>query len=80
MDLTKLATAEIRNFDAPKLREVERDIRRELLNVRMDIFTAPATYTGKVRNLKLSLARIRTVQTERARKVTEQPKPKKTKA
>lgn len=63
MELHKLKAEEIKGFDAAKLRETEAQIRRELLNVRMDIYTAKAAHGAKIKGLKKSLARLLTVAT-----------------
>lgn len=68
MELTKLAIDEMRNFDDARMREVERDLRKELFSIKMDIFTAPAQHTGKIRNLKVNLARLLTVKNEKKRR------------
>jgi len=69
MDHTKIGMVDIRSFESPRLKEVEREVRRELANVRMDIYTAPTAHTGNIRKLKKALARVMTVQTEKNRKV-----------
>lgn len=59
MDLTKLTTEEIRGLDLAKLKEVEKDIRREQALLRMDVYG-----TGKASKrqaLKKNLARVLTV-------------------
>lgn len=61
MELHKLTTDDIRGFDAAKLRETEKDVRREMANLRMDIYTAKSQHTGKIRGLKKALARLLTV-------------------
>ena len=66
MDALKLKTEEIRKMDVVKLRETADEIRRELANIRMDIYSAPTVNTGKVRKLKKNLARVMTIQNENA--------------
>lgn len=61
MDLHKLKTEEIRGFDAGKLRETEHEVRRAMVNIRMDIYTSRNAQTAKIRGLRQSLARILTV-------------------
>lgn len=59
MDLLKLTTEEIRGLDSAKLKEVEKDIRREQALLRMDVY---ATGTAsKKKALKRNLARVLTV-------------------
>lgn len=70
MDLTKkLPVGEMRNFDAKRASETEKEIRKELLNIRMEIFKAPAANAGKKRNLKKALARLLTVKSEKQAKL-----------
>ena len=62
MNLHKVKTEELKGFDAAKLRETEREVRRELHEVRMDIYSGPGKHTGKIRGLRKTLARILTLQ------------------
>lgn len=66
MELEKLKNDEIKSFDAAKAGEVELDIRRQLLNIRMNITEDNKKFVGKVRSLKKNLARIKTHQHELA--------------
>ena len=66
MDLHKLTTEEIRGFDAAKLRETENDVRRAMVNIRMDIYTSRNQHTAKIRGLRKSLARLLTVKNQAA--------------
>src|SRR4051794_9683655 len=61
MELHKLTSEEIRGYDAGKLRETETDIRKALVNIRMDIYTAKNQHTSKIRGLRKALARLLTV-------------------
>jgi len=61
MELHKLTAEDIRGFDAAKLKETETEIRREMVNVRMDIYTAKGQTAGKVVGLRRALARLLTV-------------------
>ncbi len=61
MDLQKLSINDIKGFDAVKLRETEKAVRKALLDVRMDIYTAENKHTGKIRGLRKTLARVLTV-------------------
>jgi ribosomal protein L29 len=60
LQLQKLSNEQVRDFDAAKSRDTELLIRRELVNIRMDIYTAKNQHTGKIRGLKKSLARVLT--------------------
>ncbi len=64
MELTKLSAKDIRAYDKAQLRETEHLVRRELLNVRMDIYTAKSTHGAKVQRLRKTLARLLTVKNQ----------------
>ena len=66
-DLHKLSSADLRGFDAPKLRETQTEISRELAKIRMDIYTARNQHTGKIRGLRKALARLLTIESEKVR-------------
>lgn len=66
-DLHKLTTAELRGFEAAKIRETHTEISRELAKIRMDVYTARNQHTGKIRGLRKTLARLLTVECEKAR-------------
>lgn len=61
MELHKLKTEELKGLDSAKLRETEKDIRRQLVDIRMDIYTAQNKHTGKIRGLRKALARVLTL-------------------
>ncbi len=67
MELIKLQTDELRNFEAAKLKEVEDNARKELFKIRMDIYTPKASQAGNLRGLRKTLARVKTIQTEKRR-------------
>ncbi len=69
MDILKMNTDEIRKLDSAKMREVQDDIRKQLAQIRMDIYSAPTVNTGKVRKLKKSLARVLTIENEKKKTV-----------
>ncbi|MEN9835878.1 MAG: Ribosomal protein, partial [Pseudomonadota bacterium] len=62
MELHKVKKEELKGFDAGKLRETEKDIRRQLHDIRMDIYSGPGKHTGKIRGLRRTLARVLTLQ------------------
>jgi ribosomal protein L29 len=66
MELQNIKTDEIRSWEPSKLRETENEIRLEMANIRMDIYSAQASSSGKVTGLKKSLARVLTVSNELA--------------
>ena len=67
MELLNIDTDELRGYEDSKLKQAEENLRRELLTIRMDIYSNKAQQVGKVRGLKKSLARVKTVQTEKYR-------------
>ena len=67
MDLHKISIGDIRTFDKARLSDVRHQIQRELVKIRMDIYTARAQHAGKVRGLKKTLARLLTVTNEALR-------------
>jgi ribosomal protein L29 len=67
MDLHKIPVSEMRSFDKARLSDIRHQIQRELVKIRMDIYTARAQHAGKVRGLKKTLARLLTVTTEAMR-------------
>jgi ribosomal protein L29 len=64
MELAKLSKSDIQTYDAVRLREVEKDLRRTLVMTKMDLHTDKKVYVGKVRNLKKNIARVLTAQTK----------------
>ena len=62
MDILEIKMSDINSFDSAQLREVEKDLRKQLAEVRLDVYTNPASFTGKIRKLKKTLARVLTVQ------------------
>ena len=67
MDVLKVKTEELRTADAKDLRSAEGDVRKQLTELKMDIYSATANNVGTVRKLRKTLARIKTVQTEQMR-------------
>ncbi len=64
MELAKLTKSDILTYDAPRLREVEKDLRLALVMTKMDLHTDKKVHVGKVRNLKKNIARVLTAQTK----------------
>lgn len=63
-EIQKMAMDDIRKLERANLKEVADDVRRELAQIRMDVYTAAATNVGKIRGLKKTLARVMTVASE----------------
>ncbi len=68
MEFKKLTAAEMRSYEAARLRQTENEVRKELASIRMDIYTAKSQQTGKIRGLKKALARLMTVRNQNTRK------------
>jgi ribosomal protein L29 len=64
MEIEKLSKADIKTYDATRLRETEKDLRRELAMIRMDVHTDKKVHVGKIRNIKKNVARVLTAQSE----------------
>ena len=69
MELHKLNMETIKGYDSVRLREAETEIRKEMVTIRMDIYTARNQHTAKIRGLKKSLARVLTAKGSTATKV-----------
>ncbi len=69
MELHKLDMETIKGYDSARLREAEAEVRKEMVNIRMDIYTARNQHTAKIRGLKKSLARLLTVSGQPAKSV-----------
>ncbi|SME88907.1 50S ribosomal protein L29 [Pseudobacteriovorax antillogorgiicola] len=67
MDVLKVTTEELRGAEAKDLRTAEEDVRKQLAELKMDIYSAAGNSVGTIRKLRKTLARIKTVQTEKAR-------------
>lgn len=61
MDYLKVTTEELRGVEASDLKVAEREVRKQLADLRMDVYTASAVNSGKSSRLKKTLARILTV-------------------
>ena len=61
----KLKMSEISGYDLSKLNDVAKDTRRELFDLRMDIFKTTSSTIGKKRALRKNLARILTARSEK---------------
>jgi len=61
MELHKVPVAEMRGFDKGRLKELRHEIQRELVKLRMDVYSARAQHSARVRGLRKTLARLLTV-------------------
>ncbi len=67
MDYLAITADELRAKDKAELITAAKDVQKKLAEIRMDIYTAPAVNVTKVKKLRKALARILTVQSEKAR-------------
>jgi len=65
MDLTKTSLSDIQGYDKTKSVEVERQIRKELALLKMDVYGARTA--GKTRGLRKTLARVLTLRGQKQR-------------
>ena len=68
MSLEAIKAGELRNKEPAELKEMREELRREIAELRINVLTASAKETNKLRLLKRSLARVLTVDTERKTK------------
>lgn len=68
MQLHKLSAEEVRSWDLAKRQESVDEVRRELSNLRMDVYTAKSQHSSKIRGLKKSLARLLTERSQDVKK------------
>jgi ribosomal protein L29 len=64
MELHKVKMSDIQGLERGRLREIEVEIRREMVTARMDVYAAEGQYSSKKRGMKKSLARLLTVKNE----------------
>ena len=67
MEYLKVTAEELRSKDKAELQGAQSEVRKKLAEIRMDIYTAPAVNVSKTKKLRKSLARILTVENEKAR-------------
>ena len=65
VDPVKTSLEEMRKMNYAQIKETEEEVRRDLLKMKLDVYTAPSAQTSKVRNLKKTLAKVMTVKTEK---------------
>lgn len=65
MELHNLSVSDIHGLDPAGLRQTEKDIRKQLGTVRMDVYKTLGVKAHTVRGLKRSLARLLTVETSK---------------
>jgi ribosomal protein L29 len=70
MELHNIKIADLQGLERGRLREIEVEIRREMVTARMDVYAAEGQYSSKKRGMKKSLARLLTVKNEHSRNAT----------
>lgn len=65
MDLQKLSISEIRGLEQGKQREAVVDIRKEIALARMEVISNNPNLGTRIKKLRKSLARLKTVQGEK---------------
>ena len=65
MDFNKLKVKEIRAFDAKKIGDTVKNLRKELVGLRMDVYNAGPQAKTQARNMRKTLARLLTVGIEK---------------
>ncbi len=65
LTLDKIKSNELKSLDTGALAETATKIRREMIDLKMDVVSDQAVNAGKVSNLKKSLARVLTEQSAR---------------
>jgi len=65
MDFNKLNVKEIRALDAKKIGDTVKNLRKELVGLRMDVYNAGPQAKTKARGLRKTLARLLTVGVEK---------------
>ncbi|MCX6131724.1 MAG: 50S ribosomal protein L29 [Proteobacteria bacterium] len=67
MEYLKITAEELRPKDKAELQLAAGEVRKKLAELRMDIYTAAAVKVSKAKKLRRGLARILTVENEKAR-------------
>lgn len=65
MDFLKVKTGEFRSLSLGELKSAESNLRKEMAELRMDIYSPAAVNTGKTKKMKRALARLLTVRSEK---------------
>ena len=61
MEVKVLSAEEIRGFDVGRRKELETELRRNMADLRMDIYSPANANATKIKTLKRNLARVLTV-------------------
>lgn len=61
MELDKLTVSQIKSYDESRRLELKKDLRQELLKLKMDIYAEKGKHSSTLRKLRKNLARVLTV-------------------
>ncbi len=67
MDYLNVKASELASSEEKDLRVAELEVRKQIAELKLDVYDTPATNSGKVRKLRKTLARIKTVLTAKKR-------------
>ena len=67
MNFTKLTSKEIRALDSAKIADTTKNLRKELVGLRMDVYKAGPQASATARNMRKALARLLTVGKEKSK-------------
>ena len=67
MDYLNVKASELVGNEEKDLRSAELEVRKQIAELKLDVYSAPAQTAGKIRKLRKTLARIKTVLTAKKR-------------
>ena len=67
MDYLNVKASELASNEEKDLRVAELEVRKQIAELKLDVYGAPGANSGKVRKLRKTLARIKTVLTAKKR-------------
>lgn len=67
MDYLNVKASELASSEEKDLRVAELEVRKQIAELKLDVYDTPAANSGKVRKLRKTLARIKTVLTAKKR-------------
>ena len=67
MDYLNVKASELASSEEKDLRVAELEVRKQIAELKLDVYDNPAANSGKVRKLRKTLARIKTVLTAKKR-------------
>jgi ribosomal protein L29 len=67
MDYLNVKASELASSEEKDLRAAELEVRKQIAELMLDVYSAPAANSGKIRKLRKTLARIKTVLTAKKR-------------